>query len=46
VAIFFTSSATGVTAVDGWPWVGLLTGFAVLNVTLGALIYGRLAEDM
>lgn len=37
--------ALGTAAVNGWAWVGLLAGFAVLNVALGAATYGALQED-
>jgi heme exporter protein B len=30
---------------DGWPWVQLLSGFAVLVCTLGALAFGPLLEE-
>ncbi len=30
---------------DGWPWVQLLTAFAVLVVTGGALAFGPLLEE-
>jgi hypothetical protein len=32
-------------AVDGWSWLGLLAGFGVINVVLGALSYGVLLEE-
>ena len=35
----------GTVAVNGWSWVGLLGGFAVLNAVVGALVYGVLLED-
>lgn len=37
--------ALGSVAVDGWSWLGLLAGFAVVNVVLGALAYGVLLEE-
>ena len=37
--------ALGSVAVDGWSWLGLLVGFAVVNVVLGALAYGVLLEE-
>ena len=37
--------AFGTAAVDGWPWVGLLAGFAAVNAALGAAVYGTLLED-
>ena len=37
--------ALGTAAVNGWSWVGLLAGFAVVNAALGALAYGMLLED-
>jgi heme exporter protein B len=30
---------------DGWPWVQLLAGFAVLVLTLGSLAFGPLLEE-
>ena len=35
----------GTVAVDGWSWVGLLAGFAAVNVAVGAVVYGPLLED-
>ena len=35
----------GTVAVDGWSWVGLLAGFAVVNAVVGAVAYGPLLED-
>ncbi len=35
----------GTVAVNGWSWVGLLTGFAAVNVLAGAVVYGPLLED-
>lgn len=35
----------GTVAVDGWAWVGLLAGFAAVNLAVGALAYGALLED-
>ena len=37
--------ALGSVAVDGWSWLGLLAGFGVINVVLGALAYGVLLEE-
>ena len=37
--------ALGSVAVDGWSWLGLLAGFGVINVLLGALSYGVLLEE-
>lgn len=37
--------ALGAAAVDGWAWLGMLAGFGVLNVVLGALAYGVLLEE-
>ncbi len=37
--------ALGSVAVDGWAWLGLLAGFGVINVVLGALAYGVLLEE-
>lgn len=37
--------ALGSVAVDGWSWLGLLAGFAAVNVVLGALAYGVLLEE-
>jgi len=37
--------ALGSVAVNGWSWLGLLAGFAVINVVLGALAYGVLLEE-
>ncbi len=37
--------ALGTAAVNGWPWIGLLAGFAAVNTTLGAVAYGALLED-
>ena len=34
----------GTVAVDGWSWVGLLAGFAAVNVLVGAVVYGPLLE--
>jgi heme exporter protein B len=38
-------AATRGPAVDAWPWVGLLTGFAVLYITIGIVAFGPLLED-
>jgi heme exporter protein B len=35
----------GSVAVNGWSWLGLLGGFAVINVGLGAMAYGVLLEE-
>ena len=37
--------ALGSVAVDGWAWLGLLAGFGIINVVLGALAYGVLLEE-
>ncbi len=37
--------ATDVAAVNGWSWVGLLGGFAAINMALGAAVYGVLLHD-
>lgn len=37
--------AFGSAAVNGWPWLGLLVAFAVLNLGLGGLAYGALLEQ-
>lgn len=37
--------ALGSVAVDGWAWLGLLAGFGVINIVLGALAYGVLLEE-
>ena len=37
--------ALGSVAVDGWAWLGLLAGFGVINIVLGALSYGVLLEE-
>jgi len=37
--------ALGSVAVDGWAWLGLLTGFGAINLVLGALAYGVLLEE-
>jgi heme exporter protein B len=37
--------ALGTAAVDGWAWLGLLAGFGMINVVLGALAYGVLLEE-
>ncbi|MYJ30885.1 MAG: hypothetical protein F4072_13220 [Acidimicrobiaceae bacterium] len=37
--------ALGKAAVNGWSWVGLLAGFTVVNVALGAVAYGPLMEE-
>lgn len=37
--------AFGSVAVDGWSWLGLLAGFGVINIVLGALSYGVLLEE-
>ena len=36
----------GTVAVNGWPWVWLLAGFAAVNAVVGAVAYGPLLEDM
>jgi heme exporter protein B len=38
------ASIDGVSA-DAWPWVGLLTVFAVLFVGMGMLAFGPLLEE-
>ena len=30
---------------NAWPWVGLLTGFAVLYITIGVVAFGPLLEE-
>lgn len=35
----------GSVAVNGWSWLGLLGGFAAINVVLGAMAYGVLLEE-
>ena len=37
--------ALGSVAVDGWSWLGLLAGFGVINLVLGALSFGVLLEE-
>jgi len=37
--------ALGTVAVDGWAWLGMLAGFGVVNLLLGALAYGVLLEE-
>lgn len=37
--------ALGTVAVNGWAWLGLLGGFAAVNVALGAFAYGALLEE-
>ena len=37
--------ALGSVAVDGWAWLGLLAGFGIINLVLGALMYGVLLEE-
>jgi heme exporter protein B len=37
--------ALGSVAVDGWAWLGLLAGFGIINLVLGALSYGVLLEE-
>ena len=37
--------AFGSVAVNGWSWLGLLGGFAAMNVALGAMAYGVLLEE-
>jgi len=37
--------ALGSVAVQGWAWLGLLSGFGVLNGVLGALAFGVLLEE-
>ena len=38
-------AALGQRADDGWQWVGLLSVFAAVYVTLGVLAFGPLLED-
>jgi heme exporter protein B len=38
-------SALGGTPSDGWPWVGLMSVFAVLYVVAGVLGFGPLLEE-
>ena len=37
--------AFGSVAVNGWSWLGLLGGFAAINMVLGSLAYGVLLEE-
>ena len=37
--------ALGAVSVDGWAWLGMLAGFGVINVVLGASAYGILLEE-
>lgn len=37
-------AALGGAAADGWPWCGLLAGFAIVYSVAGALAYGTLLE--
>ena len=37
--------ALGSVAVDGWAWIGMLAGFGLINLVLGALAYGVLSEE-
>jgi heme exporter protein B len=37
--------ALGSVAVDGWAWIGMLAGFGLINLVLGALSYGVLLEE-
>ena len=37
--------ALGTVAVDGWPWVGLLTVFAAAYTAAGLLAFGSLLEE-
>ncbi|MCX7620877.1 MAG: heme exporter protein CcmB [Acidimicrobiales bacterium] len=41
----FEAAFSGVPA-DGWPWLGLLTLFALVYLVAGALAFGSLLEDM
>ncbi len=38
-------AALGQSPADGWPWVGLLTTFAVIYVAFGVLAFGSLLEE-
>ena len=38
-------AALGLSATNGWKWLGLLVSFAVLYVTLGVLSFGSLLEE-
>lgn len=38
-------SALGATAIDGWPWCGLLAGFAIAYLAVGTLAFGTLLEE-
>jgi heme exporter protein B len=38
-------AALGGVAADGWPWLGLLTVFALLYLTFGTLAFGTLLEE-
>jgi heme exporter protein B len=40
----FEAALDGVPS-DGWPWVQLLTAFAVLTVTIGTVAFGPLLEE-
>lgn len=37
--------ALGASAVNGWSWLGLLSGFAVIYIAFGVLAFGALLED-
>ena len=38
-------AALGQSVADGWPWVGLLTIFAVVYLAFGVLAFGPLLEE-
>lgn len=40
----FEAALSGATA-DGWPWVGLLTVFALVYIVAGAFAFGPLLEE-
>ncbi len=39
-------AAFGGVPADGWPWLGLLSVFALVYIVAGALAFGSLLEDM
>jgi heme exporter protein B len=38
-------AALGLSAVDGWKWLGLLASFAAIYLTLGVLAFSALVEE-
>ena len=38
--------AFGVFAVNGWPWIGLLSVFVAMNLSVGVVAYPQLLEDI